>query len=102
MTTPQPHAEAILGDLLADICSERVLLACSAAKGIPGDVWAQGAEGHYAFLCGLSALLGLPVSDPGFMHCVEAARGHLEHETLCCPERILGEFGFPPPIGGDV
>jgi hypothetical protein len=88
---------------LAEICSERVLMACSSAKGVPGDVWGQGAEGHYAFLCGLAALLGNESDELDSM--IEQARDRsvafqLRHPetniTERVPDRIFAELGFTP------
>jgi hypothetical protein len=86
--------------LLADICSERVIHACDYAKAVPGDVWGQGAEGHYAFLAGLAALLRLPGEVDEM---IENSRERAEwwkgnHPdtpmSMCCPKRVLEEFGF--------
>ena len=80
-----------------ELCAERVVLACAAATAVPGDAWTQGAEGHYAFLAGLAALLGNEVSADGFERNVIAqSRWLSDDHSMRCPDRVLLDFGFLP------
>lgn len=115
---PSPAVSAASGfdpsRILEAIFSERVILACSAAKAVPGDVWGCGGEGHYAFLCGLSAMLNLRSDDLEEMITRERAKAvswvDRHHEvpiSMVCPERIIANLGFcrdsdRSPKGGDA
>lgn len=79
--------------------SDDVIHACDAAKAIPGDVWGQGAEGHYAFLAGLAALLGAAGVRDMIADSRERAEGWRERHpelvmSMRCPDRIVEDLGL--------
>jgi hypothetical protein len=86
--------------------SDRVVLACDAAKAVPGDVWGKGAEGHYAFLCGLAAFLDVRsemLDDMVKLGRVRRDGFNERHPELAgitgvCPSRIAEELGLAQAI----
>ena len=97
-----PERTFTASELIRAADNDAVRLALSFAKGaFPGDVWGAGAEGEYAWLAGVAALLGTPEIAGDIAHARQRENWSRERHgedakriTGRVPRRILKEFGL--------